>query len=147
MIATIKQVGLQQEQREQAPPQAACSWRQIGSNHNRQYTCAAQHRNAVNTSLGSSGADMITSVCHAFSVLHGQLQTRSLLTMFSSTPHYSTDSKDTGAIHCTLLLGLRCAVLYLQIDYSTVFFFEYFGPLVIYPLFFFLPQIFYPGQK
>ncbi|WIA37350.1 hypothetical protein OEZ86_014279 [Tetradesmus obliquus] len=34
-----------------------------------------------------------------------------------------------------------------QIDYSTVFCFEYFGPLVIYPLFFFLPQIFYPGQK
>lgn len=33
-----------------------------------------------------------------------------------------------------------------QIDYSTVFFFEYFGPLVIYPLFFFLPQVFYPGQ-
>lgn len=30
-----------------------------------------------------------------------------------------------------------------QIDYSTVFFFEYFGPMVIYPLFFFLPQIFY----
>lgn len=40
-----------------------------------------------------------------------------------------------------------CAALRLQIDYSTVFFFEYFGPLVIYPLFFFLPQIFYPGQK
>lgn len=34
----------------------------------------------------------------------------------------------------------------LQIDYSTVFFFEYFGPMVIYPLFFFLPHIFYPGQ-
>ncbi|KAF8065843.1 hypothetical protein HT031_002903 [Scenedesmus sp. PABB004] len=30
-----------------------------------------------------------------------------------------------------------------QIDYSTVFFFEYFGPLVIYPLFFALPQLFY----
>lgn len=35
----------------------------------------------------------------------------------------------------------------IQIDYSTVFFFEYFGPMVIYPLFFFLPHIFYPGQK
>eukprot|EP00775_Hariotina_reticulata_P013395 gene13395-13523_t len=33
-----------------------------------------------------------------------------------------------------------------QINYSTVFFFEYFGPMVIYPLFFFLPNVFYPGQ-
>jgi hypothetical protein len=45
------------------------------------------------------------------------------------------------------LIILCCAAFHLQIDYSTVFFFEYFGPLVIYPLFFLLPQIFYPGQK
>mmetsp|Transcript_25782 Transcript_25782/g.56172 ORF Transcript_25782/g.56172 Transcript_25782/m.56172 type:complete len:308 (+) Transcript_25782:189-1112(+) len=32
-----------------------------------------------------------------------------------------------------------------QIGYATVFFWEYFGPLVVYPLFYFLPQIFYPG--
>ncbi|GBF94137.1 hypothetical protein Rsub_07124 [Raphidocelis subcapitata] len=32
----------------------------------------------------------------------------------------------------------------IQIGYSTVFFFEYFGPMVIYPAFFFFPQIFYP---
>jgi hypothetical protein len=25
-----------------------------------------------------------------------------------------------------------------------VFFFEYFGPMVIYPLFFFFPHVFYP---
>ncbi|KAG2447625.1 hypothetical protein HYH02_007543 [Chlamydomonas schloesseri] len=34
-----------------------------------------------------------------------------------------------------------------QIGYSTVFFWEYFGPLVVYPLFFFLPQYLYPGTK
>ena len=34
-----------------------------------------------------------------------------------------------------------------QIGYSTVFFWEYFGPLVVYPLFFFLPHFLYPGQK
>lgn len=31
-----------------------------------------------------------------------------------------------------------------QIGYSTVFFFEYFGPMVIYPLFYFFPHVFYP---
>jgi very-long-chain enoyl-CoA reductase len=30
-----------------------------------------------------------------------------------------------------------------QIGYATVFFWEYFGPLVIYPLFYFLPSIAY----
>lgn len=30
-----------------------------------------------------------------------------------------------------------------QIGYSTVFFFEYFGPMVIYPLFFLFPAVFY----
>lgn len=34
-----------------------------------------------------------------------------------------------------------------QIGYSTVFFWEYFGPLVVYPLFFFLPQYLYPHIK
>jgi very-long-chain enoyl-CoA reductase len=33
-----------------------------------------------------------------------------------------------------------------QIGYSTVFFFEYLGPLLVYPLFFLFPQIFYPGM-
>lgn len=32
-----------------------------------------------------------------------------------------------------------------QIGYRTVFFWEYFGPLAVYPLFFLLPQLFYPG--
>jgi len=32
-----------------------------------------------------------------------------------------------------------------QIGYSTVFFFEYLGPMLIYPLFFFFPSVFY-GQ-
>ena len=32
-----------------------------------------------------------------------------------------------------------------QVGYATVFFWEYFGPLAIYPLFFMLPEIFYPG--
>ncbi|EFJ53040.1 hypothetical protein VOLCADRAFT_72272 [Volvox carteri f. nagariensis] len=31
-----------------------------------------------------------------------------------------------------------------QIGYSTVFFWEYFGPLAVYPLFFFLPKYLYP---
>ncbi|MEW5304386.1 MAG: hypothetical protein WDW36_006997 [Sanguina aurantia] len=31
-----------------------------------------------------------------------------------------------------------------QIGYSTVFFWEYFGPMCVYPLFFFFPHIFYP---
>ncbi|KXZ51775.1 hypothetical protein GPECTOR_11g219 [Gonium pectorale] len=34
-----------------------------------------------------------------------------------------------------------------QVGYSTVFFWEYFGPLVVYPLFFFLPQYLYPHLK
>lgn len=34
-----------------------------------------------------------------------------------------------------------------QIGYRTVFFWEYFGPLVIFPLFYLLPHIFYPGFK
>ncbi len=36
-----------------------------------------------------------------------------------------------------------------QIEYSTVFFWEYFGPLVIYPLFFLYPKYFYAdgGEK
>lgn len=32
-----------------------------------------------------------------------------------------------------------------QIGYSTVFFLEYFGPLVVYPIFYYFPQYFYPG--
>lgn len=31
----------------------------------------------------------------------------------------------------------------LQIGYSTVFFWEYFGPLIVYPLFYALPGVFY----
>ena len=31
----------------------------------------------------------------------------------------------------------------LQIAYAAVFFWEYFGPLAVYPLFYFLPQLFY----
>lgn len=38
-------------------------------------------------------------------------------------------------------------LLYPQIDYATVFFWEYFGPLVVYPLFYFFPQYLYPGMK
>ncbi|KAK9906396.1 hypothetical protein WJX75_001204 [Coccomyxa subellipsoidea] len=34
-----------------------------------------------------------------------------------------------------------------QIGYSTVFFWEYFGPLVVYALFYFLPSVFYPTYK
>ena len=34
-----------------------------------------------------------------------------------------------------------------QIGYSTVFFWEYFGPLVTYALFYFFPRVFYPGYK
>jgi len=35
----------------------------------------------------------------------------------------------------------------IQIGYSTVFFWEYFGPMVIYPLFYYFPQYFYFGMK
>jgi very-long-chain enoyl-CoA reductase len=38
---------------------------------------------------------------------------------------------------------LRASACVLQIGYSTVFFFEYFGPMVIYPLFFLFPAVFY----
>ncbi|CAL8462603.1 g2136 [Coccomyxa elongata] len=34
-----------------------------------------------------------------------------------------------------------------QIGYSTVFFWEYFGPLVVYALFYFFPSVFYPTFK
>ncbi|KAG1674397.1 hypothetical protein FOA52_012924 [Chlamydomonas sp. UWO 241] len=34
-----------------------------------------------------------------------------------------------------------------QIGYSTVFFWEYFGPLVVYPLFFLFPRVLYPWHK
>lgn len=34
-----------------------------------------------------------------------------------------------------------------QVGYRTVFFWEYFGPLAVYPLFYFLPQLLYPGHK
>mmetsp|Transcript_2250 Transcript_2250/g.5965 ORF Transcript_2250/g.5965 Transcript_2250/m.5965 type:complete len:308 (-) Transcript_2250:690-1613(-) len=34
-----------------------------------------------------------------------------------------------------------------QIGYATVFFWEYFGPMVVYPLFLLFPQIFYPWNK
>lgn len=34
-----------------------------------------------------------------------------------------------------------------QIGYATVFFWEYFGPLAVYPLFYFLPQYLYPHLK
>ena len=51
-------------------------------------------------------------------------------------------SKGTSYIH-THLINDNVS----QIGYSTVFFWEYFGPLVVYPLFFFLPHFLYPGQK
>ena len=35
----------------------------------------------------------------------------------------------------------------MQISYSTVFFWEYLGPLLVYPLFYFLPDLVYPGTK
>lgn len=34
-----------------------------------------------------------------------------------------------------------------QIGYTTVFFWEYFGPLVVYPLFYLFPSIFYPFHR
>lgn len=44
-----------------------------------------------------------------------------------------------------VLLCARVVLLGLQIDYSTVFFFEYLGPMLIYPLFFLFPSVIY-GQ-
>lgn len=35
----------------------------------------------------------------------------------------------------------------LQVGWTTVFFWEYFGPLAVYPLFYFLPGLLYPGIK
>lgn len=35
----------------------------------------------------------------------------------------------------------------LQINYRTVFFWEYLGPLLVYPLFYFLPHLFYGDVK
>lgn len=34
-----------------------------------------------------------------------------------------------------------------QIGYAMVFFWEYFGPMVVYPLFIFFPSVFYPSLK
>lgn len=34
-----------------------------------------------------------------------------------------------------------------QVGWTTVFFWEYFGPLAVYPLFYFLPGLLYPGVK
>ncbi|GMH32245.1 hypothetical protein BSKO_00079 [Bryopsis sp. KO-2023] len=34
-----------------------------------------------------------------------------------------------------------------QIGYSTVFFWEYFGPMAVYPLFFLFPKVFYPWHS
>lgn len=34
-----------------------------------------------------------------------------------------------------------------QIGYTTVFFWEYFGPLVTYAVFYFFPHVFYPSYK
>lgn len=35
----------------------------------------------------------------------------------------------------------------LQIGYTTVFFWEYFGPLMVYALIYAFPNIVYPGYK
>lgn len=44
----------------------------------------------------------------------------------------------------TLVAHLSCPPA--QIGYATVFFWEYFGPMMVYPLFYFLPQYLYPGH-
>ncbi|GAX82345.1 hypothetical protein CEUSTIGMA_g9774.t1 [Chlamydomonas eustigma] len=43
--------------------------------------------------------------------------------------------------------AILCKDLGPQIGYSTVFFWEYFGPLIVYPLFYYLPKYLYPGQE
>jgi hypothetical protein len=53
-------------------------------------------------------------------------------------------------LHCpsrSAVAGAERAVGARQIGYSTVFFWEYFGPLVTYALFYFFPRVFYPGYK
>lgn len=40
-----------------------------------------------------------------------------------------------------------CVALGPQIGYTTVFFWEYFGPLVTYAMFYFFPHVFYPSYK
>lgn len=41
-------------------------------------------------------------------------------------------------------LAETCTIMsVVQIGYSTVFFFEYLGPMLIYPLFFLFPSVFY----
>ena len=37
--------------------------------------------------------------------------------------------------------------LWLQIGYAAVFFWEYFGPMVVYALIYFLPHLVYPWAK
>ena len=43
--------------------------------------------------------------------------------------------------------ALQHVILLLQIGYAAVFFWEYFGPMVVYALIYFLPHLVYPWAK
>lgn len=74
----------------------------------------------------------------------------------SAKQHTFGAQKTKERAPCSLLTALDCSVsrplhgisfsFSSQVGYSTVFFWEYFGPLVVYPLFYLLPHVFYPGQ-
>lgn len=75
-----------------------------------------------------------------------------LLTEYNLTNGSTVVFKDLGtqASHPWCIdYALHVAVTWLsmQVGWTTVFFWEYFGPLAVYPLFYFLPQFLYPGIK
>eukprot|EP00798_Chlamydomonas_sp_ICE-L_P024166 gene24166-9753_t len=57
------------------------------------------------------------------------------------------DSKTLASYGLTKDTTLTFKDLGTQIDYATVFFWEYLGPLLIYPMFYSFPNIFYPWYK
>lgn len=46
-----------------------------------------------------------------------------------------------------ILTPCNTPILLLQVGYAAVFFWEYFGPMVVYALIYFFPHLIYPWAK
>ncbi len=46
-----------------------------------------------------------------------------------------------------ILTPCNTLILLLQVGYAAVFFWEYFGPMVVYSLIYFFPHLIYPWAK